>query len=179
MAVTFTVKGEEGRAMYPLRYVAQTFLDQTIDQLKRNMEVQHVWPTEIYPGFAAINAIRKAHGEWAATGEGAKSFEGNIIRVDEGSGIAELAVRYSDYMQYVDIGVGAGRKAADVERSKKVRYKQRYTKWDPSGGKSHRPGIMPEIRHLATRLSDYTADFYGNKAEYGIYETFEGLTIHI
>ena len=37
MAVTVEVKGMEGKALMPLRYVAQTFLDQTIDQLKRNM----------------------------------------------------------------------------------------------------------------------------------------------
>lgn len=179
MAVTVEVKGMEGKALMPLRYVAQTFLDQTIDQLMRNMQTQHVFPYEIYPGFAAINAMRKAHGGWAATGEGAKSFEGTLISADEQTGFVTMAIRHNDYMQYVDIGVGAGRKAEDVERSKKVKYKQRYTKWDPSGGKSHRPGIMPEIRHLATRLSDYTADFYGNKFEYDVYETFEGLTIHI
>ena len=141
--------------------------------------MQHVWPTEIYPGFAAINAIRKSHGEWAATGEGAKSFEGTLISADEASGFVTMAVRYNDYLQYVDIGVGAGRKSEDVERGRKVRYKNRYTQWQPRSGKSHRPAIMPEIRHLATRLSDYTADFYGNKFEYDVYETFEGLTIHI
>ena len=185
MAVTVEVKGLEGKALMPLRYVAQTFLDQTLDQIQRNLEVQHVWPTEIYPGFAAINEIRRrraggnhANG-WFADGEGAKSFEGTLISADEQTGFVTMAIRHNDYMQYVDIGVGAGRKAEDVERSKKVKYKQRYTKWDPSGGKSHRPGIMPEIRHLATRLSDYTADFYGNKFEYDVYETFEGLTIHI
>jgi hypothetical protein len=179
MAVTYSVEGNEGKAMYPLKYVAKMFLDQTIDQLKRNMEVQHVWPTEIYPGFAAINAIRKAHGEWYATGQGAKSFEGSLIQADEQTGFVTLAVRYNDYMQYVDIGVGIGRKAEDVERGKKVRYQNRYTSWKPSSGKSHRPGIMPELRHLATRLSDYTASFYGNKFEYDIYETYEGLTIYV
>lgn len=179
MAVTFTAKDKNGKALYPLRYIANLFLTQTIDDIKLNLETQHVWPTEIYPNFHSINEIRKRHHQWYATGEGARSFEGNVIRADDDGGVIELAVRYNDYMQYVDIGVGAGRKSEDVERSKKVRYQNRYTTWNPSGGKSHRPAILPTLRHLATRLGDYSADYYGNKAEYGIYETFEGLTINI
>lgn len=189
MAVTFTAKDDSGRALYPLRYISQLFLSQTLDDIQLNLETQHVWPVEIYPNFHSINEIRRQQalraaergkkGPWYSTGQGVKSFEGNIIRVDEEAGVVELAVRYSDYMQYVDIGVGAGRKADDVERSRKVRYQNRYTTWNPSGGKSHRPAILPTLRHLATRLSDYTSDYLGTKAEYNIYETFEGLTIYI
>ena len=178
MAVTVEVK-DVNRALMPLRYVAKTFLDQTIDQIKRNLETQHIWPTEIYPGFSAINEIRRQHGGWYATGEGMRSFEGTLITADENTGMVTMAVRFNEYMQYVDIGVGAGRNADDVERGKKVKYKQRYTTWKPEKGKSHRPAIMPELRHLATRLSDYTAAFYGNKFEFDVYDTFEGLTIYI
>ena len=96
MAVTVEVKGMEGKALMPLRYVAQTFLDQTLDQIQRNLEVQHVWPTEIYPGFAAINEIRRrraggnhANG-WFADGEGAKSFEGTLISADEQTGFVTM-----------------------------------------------------------------------------------------
>lgn len=180
MAVTYTIKGEEGKAMYPLRYVAKMFLDQTIESIEANLQTQKVWPAEIYPGFHITNEFRRMHHMWYATGEGERSFEGDVIKVDETSGLVELAIRYNDYMQYVDIGVGAGRKAGDVERGRKVRYKSRYVNnWKPKAGKTHRPAIMPTIRHLATRLGDYTADFYGNKAEFNIYETFEGLTIHV
>ena len=178
MAVTVDIKGIKTPLM-PLKYVARSFLNQTLDQIVRNLETQHIWETEVYPGYAAINAIRKEHGEWFSTGKGQKSFEGTLIRADEETGFIDLAIRFNDYMQYVDIGVGAGRKAEDVSRSKKVRFKQRYTSWGPGEGKSHRPAIMPEIRHLATRLSDYTAAFYGNKFEFGVYETFEGLTIFV
>lgn len=188
MAVTVDIKGIKTPLM-PLKYVARSFLNQTLDQIVRNLETQHIWPTEIYPGFRIINEMRRrqaeeaaAHGKqgpWYSTGEGQKSFEGTLIRADEETGFIDLAIRFNDYMQYVDIGVGAGRKSEDVSRSKKVRYKQRYTQWWPGEGKSHRPAIMPEIRHLATRLSDYTAAFYGNKFEFGVYETFEGLTIFV
>lgn len=184
MAVTFHEVGST-KAMFPLKYIAQMYVDQTLTQLVHNLSVQHVWPTEIYPGFHITNEFRRerAGGDhskgWFADGEGAKSFEGEVIRADENTGMVELRFRHADYLQYVDIGVGAGRKAEDVDRSRKVRFKSRYTQWKPSAGKSHRPAIMPEMRHLATRLQDYAMEFYGTKFEYDVYETFEGLTINI
>lgn len=176
MAVVLDYK-EDSRKMFPLKYVADMFLDQTISQIKRNLETQHVWPTEIYQNFHSINEIRKRRHQWYATGEGIKSFEGSIVTADENTGIVTMSFRFNDYMQYVDIGVGAGRKSDDVERAKKVRYASRYTKWFAGNGKTHRPAIMPELRHLATRLEDYCESFYGRKFEFDAYETFEGLTI--
>lgn len=188
MAVVLDYK-EDSRKMFPLKYVADMFLDQTISQIQRNLEMQHVWPTEIYPNFHSINEIRRHRaaeaeargkkGPWYSTGQGAKSFEGSVVEADENTGIVTMSFRFNDYMQYVDIGVGAGRKADDVERSRKVRYKNRYTQWYPGSGKSHRPAIMPELRHLATRLEDYCESFYGRKFEFDAYETFEGLTIFV
>lgn len=155
------------------------FLNQTLQQLKSNMITQHVWPYEVYPGYHITNEWRRLHGQWYATGEGLNSFEGNVIRADENTGIVTMSFKFNDYLQYVDIGVGAGRKADDVDRGKKVRYKNRYTLWNAKSGKTHRPAIMPELRHLLTRLEDYTANFYGNKFEYQILETFDGLTINL
>ena len=177
--------GRDGKALLPLRYVANMFKEQTLKQLKANMQTQRVFPYEIYAGFHTVNEYRRqlAGGDhdkgWFAEGDGVKSFEGEVYEADEATGMVTMGFRFNDYMQYVDIGVGAGRKADDVERSRKVRYQNRYTTWNPSGGKSHRPAILPTLRHLATRLSDYTSDYLGTKAEYNIYETFEGLTIFI
>ena len=186
MAVTIEVK-EVSRALMPLRYVANEFLKQTLEQIQRNLEVQHVWPTEIYPNFHSINEIRRRQAEraaargkkgpWYSTGEGAKSFEGTLVEANEETGMVTMSFRFNDYMQYVDIGVGAGRKAEDVERKRNVNFKNRYTKWYPGSMKSHRPAIMPELRHLTTRLGDAAADLYGSKFEFNMYETFEGLTI--
>jgi len=178
MAVTIDYK-EDSREMFPLKYVANMFLDQTISQIQRNLDTQHVWPTEIYPNFHSINEIRRRNHQWYATGEGIKSFEGSLVEADENTGIVTMSFRFNDYMQYVDIGVGAGRKADDVERGKKVKYASRYTKWFAGSGKTHRPAIMPELRHLATRLEDYCESFYGRKFEFDAYETFEGLTIFV
>lgn len=178
MAVNVDIKGEKS-PLKPLRYVANMFLDQTLQSIKRNLETQHVWPVEIYPGFTAINEMRRRHGQWHATGDGVRSFEGTVVEANESTGIVTLSVRYNDYMQYVDIGVGAGRKSDDVDRSRKVNFRNRYSRWVPDQGKSHRPAILPTLRHLATRLQDYTAYFYGTKFEYDVYETFEGLTITV
>jgi len=178
MAVNVIVK-DTSRALIPFKMMSQVFLQQTLDQIQRNLDTQRVWPYEIYPNFHSINEIRKQNGQWYATGEGYQSLEGEVKQADVDAGLITFAFRFNDYMQYVDIGVGAGRKADDVDRAKNVTYKSRYTKWNASEGKSHRPAIMPELRHLATRLEDYVGDFYGKKFEFDMLETFEGLTITV
>ena len=82
-------------------------------------------------------------------------------------------------MQYVDIGVGAWGKAEDIDRSRKVRYRNRYTNWQPGGGKTHRPAIQPELNHLMTRLEDYVGDFYGKRYEFKMLDTFQDLTLFV
>jgi len=167
--------GREGKALLPLRYVANMFKEQTLKQLKANMQTQRVWPYEIYPGFHTVNEYRRQRGEWYAKGEGVRSFEGIVYEADEDTGMVTMGFRFNDYMQYVDIGVGAGRKAEDVDRAKNVAFKQRYvSSWMPSTGKSHRPGIRPELNHLLTRLEGYVQSYYDAKLDFKIMETFEG-----
>ena len=167
--------GREGNALLPLRYVANMFKEQTLKQLKANMQTQRVWPYEIYPGFHTVNEYRRQRGEWYAKGEGVRSFEGIVYEADEDTGMVTMGFRFNDYMQYVDIGVGAGRKAEDVDRAKNVAFKQRYvSSWMPSTGKSHRPGIRPELNHLLTRLEGYVQSYYDAKLDFKIMETIEG-----
>lgn len=167
--------GREGKALLPLRYVANMFKEQTLKQLTANMQTQRVWPYEIYPGFHTINEYRRQRGEWYAKGEGVRSFEGIVYEADEDTGMVTMGFRFNDYMQYVDIGVGAGRKAEDVDRAKNVAFKQRYvSSWMPSTGKSHRPGIRPELNHLLTRLENYVQSYYNAKLDFKIMETIEG-----
>ena len=90
-----------------------------------------------------------------------------------------MAFRFNDYMQYVDIGVGAWGKAEEIERNRKVRYRNRYANWVPSGGKTHRPAIQPELNHLLTRLEDYVSDFYGKRYEFKMLDTFQDLTLYV
>lgn len=139
--------GRDGKALLPLRYVANMFKEQTLKQLKANMQTQRVFPYEIYPGFHTVNEYRRqlADGDhdkgWFADGNGVRSFEGEVYEADENTGMVTMGFRFNDYMQYVDIGVGAGRKAEDVDRAKNVNFKQRYiNKWQPRAGK-------PTVRH--------------------------------
>lgn len=173
------IAGSEGRNLFPMRYIADLFKEQTLQQLKINMMTQRIWPFEVYPGYRVRNERRRLLGGWVSTGEGIKSFEGSVIEADENTGMVTMAFRFNDYMQYVDIGVGAGRDADDVDRARKVRYRNRYTQWQPSGGKTHRPALQPEFNHLLTRLEDYVSDFYGKRYEFKMLETFKDLTIYV
>ena len=181
--------GRDGNALLPMRYVANLFKDQTLAQLKSNFMTQRIWPYEVYPGYRIENERRRylaeqaekagKKGPWYSTGEGVTSFEGEVIKAGE-DGIVTMAFRFNDYLQYVDLGVGAGRSADDVDRGKKANYSRRYIhKWIPRSGKTHRPAIAMELRHLATRLENYVQDFYCKTTEVKIVETFEGLTIFV
>ena len=173
------IAGNEGRKLFPMRYIADLFKQQTLQQLQINMMTQRIWPYEVYPGYRVRNERRKTLGGWVSTGEGIKSFEGSVIEADEDTGMVTMAFRYNDYMQYVDIGVGAWGKAEEIDRSRKVRYRNRYANWVPSGGKTHRPAIQPELNHLLTRLEDYVQDFYGKKYEFKMLDTFQDLTLYV
>ena len=162
--------GRDGKALFPLRYIANLFMEQTLEQLEINMMTQHVYPFSPYPTYPEVNEYRRQHGMWFSTGEGVKSFEGIIYEADENTGTVSMGFRFNDYMQYVDIGVGAGRKAADVQRSRKVRYQQRYTNWAPRQGKTHRPAIQPEINHALTRIENYVQRYYDAKLDFEVVE---------
>ena len=167
--------GREGKALLPLRYVASMFKEQTLQQLEVNMQTQRVFPYEVYPGFREENEYRRQNSKWYATGEGVRSFEGEVIEADENTGMVTMAFRYNDYMQYVDIGVMQGVKAEDVTRSKKAQFKSRYIRqWSPFGGASHRPGIQPELNHLLTRIENYVQSYYDAKLDFGFQETLSG-----
>lgn len=148
-----------------LNKAMELFFHQTMGQMKANYLTQHIWPAEIYPGFAAINEKRRRKGDWYSTGEGYKSFEGKIIKKPSEDDTHLIAViRYNDYLEYAEIGVGAGTRHEKVERSRKANFKIRYARvWKRSEGKSHRPAILMEARHLQTRMRDYYADYIGGK----------------
>lgn len=156
--------------MWPLSKAASNFKVQTLQQLRANMITQAIWPTEVYHGYRAINEYHKAHGGWYSTGEGANSFEGSV-NGDDKIGNLEMHFWFNDYLRYVDLGVGKGVDAGDVERSRKANYRTRYTsRWARSHGRSHRPAIMMELRHLAARLEKYALDFYGYEGQFRVLE---------
>lgn len=179
IAQDFADSSQDEKALFPLRYIADLYKEQTLQQLQINMMTQRIWPFEVYPGYRVRNERRKLLGGWWSTGEGIKSFEGTVIEADEDTGMVTMSFRFNDYMQYVDIGVGVGRSAEDVDRARKAKYRNRYTQWQPSGGKTHRPAIQPELNHLLTRLEDYVQDFYGQRYEFRMLDTFQDLTLFV
>jgi len=148
----------------PLGEVINTYAKQSATQLEVNYRTQHVWPTEVYSGYRAINEMRRRYGQWHSTGEGAKSFRYSV----NGSNPDDIVVVFSfnDYLRYADIGVGQGVKAFDVERSKKANFKRTYTsKWNRDRGRSHRPFLMMEMRHLQRRMENHLVNYYQYRGE--------------
>ena len=158
--------------------VISDFHRQTLLQLKVNFATQHIFPYEVYPHYKEINEARRKMGMWYSTGESINSIDGEIIRADESD--ITLSYTFNDYLQYVDIGVGGKTTSGDVERNRNVRFRSRYvSRWNRGEGRSHRPGIMPELRHLQTRIRDYMVDFWGYKGEIAILNSFDDLEINL
>lgn len=148
---------------------------ETISRLRHNFVIQKIWPTEVYPGYAEKNAKKKGvPGAWYSTGEGIKSFEFEVMSAEDGN--ETIRFQYNRYLRYVDIGVGAGTTAEDVDRGKKARYNKRYLRiWDRSRGRSHRPSIMMEMRHRQGALGMFLQNYYGREVEAQLYTAISGI----
>lgn len=169
----------------PLRNTISRFKKQTLLQLRANAITQTVYPTEVYPGYAVVNEARHIRNEnsWYSTGFGAKSFRGSVVEADIESEVTYL-FQFADYLRYVDIGVGAGVDAEDVDRQRKANYKRRYIRrWSrPPGAtraSSHRPFIAMELRHLVTRTTNHLLNFYGYEADFKILPIFDGMKLDL
>ena len=177
-----TMAGQEKKTTFvnpiePLHKAISRFHEATLMQVRANLVTQTVFPTEIYPGYRIINESRKAHGSWYSTGEGARSFTGRVVKAGE-IGDVVLQYQFNDYLKYAELGVGKDRPAEKVDRSKKANYRRRYVnKWVPRSGRTHRPAIMMELRHLGTRLERYATDFYGYEAQFKIMDLFDGTIL--
>lgn len=164
--------------VFPARDVISDFHIQTLRQLEVNFATQHIYPYEVYPHYKEVNEARRKMGMWYSTGEGAKSLDGEIIKASESDVL--LKYTFNDYLRYVDIGVGGKVSAGEVERGRNVRFRSRYVgRWNRSTGRSHRPAIMAELRHLQTRIRDYLVDFWGNEGELILLNSFDDLNIDL
>lgn len=159
----------------PLGYMMRRFLRQTLTQLEVNTSTQAVYPREVYNGYAVVNEKRKEAGMWYSTGRGHQSFAGTVSTSD-GAGNVAFVFTYNDYMRFVDMGVGQGTSYEEVDTARKARFKTRYArKWDRRAGKSHRPAIMMEFRHLQTRIGNYLRDYYGYEGEIALVKAFDDI----
>ena len=140
-----------------LRETLQKWEEDTINTLRHNIVTQHVWPSLVYPRYDEINDIRRRYGSWYSTGNALETLR-SVIKGDTISEISDARIDFffNEYLRYVDIGVGKGRKAEDIDRTRKARYRSRYArKWDPKKGNTHRPSFMMEFRHLQRRMGWY------------------------
>lgn len=168
-----TVKIKE--SVFPLSKVMKDFVEQTENQMRWNMKTQQIFPFEVYPGFKEINEARhnKNDKAWYSTGRGYKSIRGQLVSATQ-AGDVTIRISYLDYLRFVDMGVGMGTKWEDVETAKKVNWQRRYiSRWDRPEGSSGRPGLMPEVRHLSTRVQNYLADFYGRTEPLRIIKSYD------
>ncbi len=158
----------------PINVVLRSFARQSVQQIRRDFRTQHIWPYEIYPGFAKVNEERKKRGDWYATGNGIDSFQYEVMSSSEGN--ETIRIEFLSYLRFVDIGTAGGRKADTVSRDRKARYNRRYVRiWDSRDGETHRPSIMREMRHIQSRMQRYLEDYYGREVIVKTYRTFSGM----
>ena len=163
------------KAIFSLNSVVKRYLMQTDYQLRANFATQQIFPNEVYPGYKEENEKRKAMGLQHSTGEGARSIKSRLVSADDEGDVTAI-YSFNDYLQFVDIGVGHGRKAEDIKRNKKAKYNNKYVRvWNPAKGDTHRPAIMMEMRHLTSRIGKYLIDFYGRQEEMYIVKTLKGI----
>lgn len=127
--------------------VLKEFAKQTRDALGTSFSVQHISP------YALEN------GEKTGTGRAFRSLDTDS---SGGDGQWVLSISFNDYLRFVDMGVGRGRKIETVERGRKARHSKRYvSRWNPLSGETHRPHLLMEMRHLQARALNYFEDYYG------------------
>lgn len=163
----------------PLNRVIAEFVTDAVSQLHTNLFTQRIWPNEVYANYAAINRVRQLNGQWYSTGEGEKSIEGRVVRADEAGNIT-VAFSFLDYLRFVDMGVGQGTSYGQVDSAKKARYQSRYvSSWDRRHGRSQRPAIMMEMRHVQRRITEYIQDYFGYEGQAYLLDNLDGLNINI
>ena len=153
--------------------VLRRFAMDAVQALQANMQTQHVFPTEIYPGFRKVNEYRKDHGGWYATGKGVRSF---TSRLDATPGHEAISLGFRDYLRFVDMGTVGGRPLDVVRRDRKARHNRRYVRqWLAVMGETSRPSIMMEARHVASRMQRYYEDFYGRELSVEVFRDIADL----
>ena len=132
----------------------QQMAQESLETIQKNFRTQGIFPFEVYPGYAAKNRGKEGKpGEWFSTGEGYKSFSFSVPNASDTA--AEIDFFYNAYLDFVDMGVGKGRKWDAVQHNYNARYSQRYTRWDAASGLTHRPAFAMEFRHLRSRMRNY------------------------
>lgn len=158
--------------MKPLNEVISSWVEALDGDLQQMFQVQRIYPTEIYKGWLEENARRIEYAQshpnadvWFSTGEGVKSINTRVAKAASVDDVA-ICLSHLDYLKYPDMGVGAWASYEDIQAQAPARYGKRYlTRWVPSMGMTHRPGIMYKARSIQRRMANYMQDFYGEEIE--------------
>lgn len=168
--------------MKPLNEVITSWVNDLDGDLQQMFQVQRIYPTEIYKGWLEENARRieyaKSHPNsdiWFSTGEGVKSIGTRVVRASSVDDVV-ISLSHLDYLKYPDMGVGVWASYEDIQHQAPARYGKRYiSRWVPSMGVTHRPGVMYKARSIQKRMAKYMQDFYGEEIEFRIIEATHTL----
>lgn len=158
---------EEGHL--DLHYWAEHVREQMFERFNK----QGVWPFSggPYGEYSGLNQKRKKQGKWWSTGAAAKQLFAKVYNA-AGGDTAKIEFFYLNYLDFVQWGVGKGRKLSDVdERSKKAHFNKRFAKWGKpvdlmtekeksirlpgEQSRKSRPSLKMEFRHQALRLETH------------------------
>lgn len=153
------------------------FAEHTLDMIRQRMGKQKVWPFG-HPGpyreYKYINS-KKKDGQWKSTGAAEKQMYA-IVYNAAGGDTTKISFFFEHYMNFVDMGVGKGRRIGDVtERGTPAHYNTLFAKWggmsygkgrnrdiNTNGGSARRsrPMMMMELRHQAVRLRTLASSYF-------------------
>lgn len=150
----------------PVNEMLRIFAAQAGEAMTVNLIQQRIWPTEVWPGYKT-----EVEGKPRPTGEGAESFR--FVVTNDNPYEMEITSTFLSYMRFVDMGVGTGWEAEDVDRSKKAYYSRRYGRWIGHKKRVQRPAVLMEMRHILKRMRDYAVDFYGYEGTGYLINTFD------
>jgi len=156
-------KKSEQLQMPDLKHVLSDFRVQTMAQIMKGYEVQHLPLTP-----------RERMSRYINTGQGVRD---TMLRQFGGDNPDEVGFVFTVpyHMRFAEVGTVGGLRGADVRRSRKWQVGKRYARWNPIIGETHRPSFSPELRHLSRRMGDFLRDFYGQQYMAQMYDALGGV----
>ena len=128
--------------------------------IRKNFEVQHIYPTEVYPGYNEKNA---KSGGWKSTGAAYDKIYWNVFTAANGDS-ARIDYFFKYYLYFVDMGVGKGHKLSQVDNASPASNQVRYKNWSGPGDRQSRPVVSMEFNYQISRLFRYVVAKYDEDA---------------
>lgn len=151
--------------------MAQRGIDQAIEQKKLDL---HLWADQVLKRII-LNMKREMISPFGHPGpyagydnrkNGAMSIRKLYARVynDAGGNTEKITFFFSEFLNYIDMGVGVEQTfeqlRAKGRSSKKARYNRRYARWEGEGDRQQRPFLGMEFRHQIRRLQSMLLEYH-------------------